>query len=127
MYFKSDIFSGVVNGTVSGKTIFRKANNRIRFNALLRWAMPGKYRITLTVIPRSIPEDIELIINSRPGKKQFSRIDGKIFPASVMKESNEIKLSFDTVIPPGAVGLNALFFTRMKSFEIKNINISKGR
>lgn len=125
--FKSDIFSTVVNGSVSGKKISRKENNRIRFNALLRWAVPGKYRITLTVIPRSRPEDIELIINSRPGKKQFSRIDGKIFPASVMKESNEIKLSFDTVIPPGAVGLNALFFTRMKSFEIKNINISKGR
>ena len=125
--FKSDIFAGVVNGTVSGKTISRKANNRVRFNALLRWAAPGKYRITLTVIPRSTPADIESIINSRPGKKQFRKIAGQIFPAAAMKEGEESRLSFDTMIPPGAVGLNALFFTGMKSFEIKDINISKCR
>ena len=124
---KTDIFSGVVNGTVSGKTISRKGNNRIRFNALLRWATPGSYRITLTVIPRSTPADIELTVNSRPGRKQFSKIAGKVFPAAEMKQGEEAILVFETVIPPGAVGLNGVFLTRMKSFEIKEITISKGR
>lgn len=121
--YEGDLFAGVKNGTVSQKTISSNGGNRVKFNAFIQWAKPGRYRLHLVITPLAPGKDIEVNIFSRPEKKRFTLFDKKIIPATQFHEGKKSGSTIDFIIPPRSVGLNVNFFTAMKKFTIDQLEI----